>query len=345
MTGRLAPWDDAMDDCNEQARLAALYRYEILDTEPEEAFDRITRLTKTVLQMPIVMVSLADKDRQWYKSCQGIEGGEYPRGDSSFCRHAIKQAEPLVVTDTLLDSRFAENPRVLGTPNIRFYAGVPLRSRDGYNIGTLCSMDTKTRELTLDQVDILRDLAQIVVDELELRLLATTDSLTGSMSRRAFYAEARRDVAQARREGTELSCALIDIDHFKSVNDTYGHGVGDLVLQQVVATVKSELRASDYIGRIGGEEFAVMLPNTSHALALEAMERLRKAVAAAVIEVSGAKIAVTISVGLAARTVVETDVEPLLRRADIAVYQAKSGGRNRTVCNGQEEIVTAKAAA
>lgn len=330
----------------EEARLAALDRYEILDTEPEEAFDRITRLTKTVLQMPIVIVSLADKDRQWYKSSQGVEGTEYPRHDSSFCRHAIKQTEPFIVSDTLEDPRFAENPRVVGAPKVRFYAGVPLRSRDGYNIGTLCSMDTKVRQLSSDQVEILRDLARLVVDELELRLLATTDSLTGAMSRRAFLAEARRDVARAERERDELSCILIDLDHFKSINDTYGHGVGDLVLQRVVAKVKSELRPSDYIGRLGGEEFAVMLPGASQDLALDVAERIRSAVAAMAIQVSAGEIGVTVSVGLATRTPAEKSIELLLENADAALYEAKSGGRNRTVCYAQsDEAVTRGVAA
>jgi diguanylate cyclase (GGDEF)-like protein len=315
----------------EQARLAALRRYEILDTEPQEAFDRITRLTKTVLKMPMVLVNIIDKDRQWFLSRQGVPEKEVPRRDTSFCIHAIKRTEPLIVCDTLEDPRFAENPRVVGKPNVRFYVGVPLRSRDGFNIGTLCSMDTKTRQLSSEQVDIIQDFGQLVMDELELRLLANADSLTGAMSRRFFHAEAEREIARAQRDGTELSCALIDIDHFKTINDTYGHGVGDLVLQRVVATCKSELRASEYIGRLGGEEFAVMLPGTTRDSALEVAERIRKAIAAMVVEVSAGRIQLTVSIGLATRTVVESSIELLLQSADTAVYKAKASGRNRTV--------------
>ncbi len=177
----------------------------------------------------------------------------------------------------------------------------------------------------------MRDLGRLVIDELELMLQANTDSLTGAMSRRSFQTSTEREIARAQRNGTELSCALIDIDHFKSINDTYGHGVGDVVLQRVVATCKSELRASDYIGRLGGEEFAAMLPDASPDSALEVAERIRKAVAAMVVEVSAGKIGATVSIGLATRTAVENNFELLLRRADVAVYKAKSGGRNRAV--------------
>jgi diguanylate cyclase (GGDEF)-like protein len=322
--------DDRTSDA-EHARLAALRRFEILDTEPQEAFDRITRLTKTVLQMPMVLVNIIDKDRQWFLSRQGVPEREVPRRDTSFCIHAIKRTDPLIVCDTLKDPRFAENPRVVGKPNVRFYVGVPLRSRDGFNIGTLCSMDTKTRQLNAEQVNIIQDFGQLVMDELELRLLANADSLTGAMSRRFFQAEAEREIARAQRNGTDLSCALIDIDHFKAINDTYGHAVGDLVLQRVVATCKSELRASDYIGRLGGEEFALMLPGTSRDSALEIAERIRKAVGAMVIEVSAGKIGLTISIGLATRTAGESSIDLLLQAADAAVYKAKASGRNRTV--------------
>jgi len=326
----------------EASRLAALNRFEILDTEPQESFDRITRLTKAVMHMPMVLVNMVDKDRQWFLSCQGVKEREVPRRESSFCIHAIRQTDPLVVNDTLEDPRFVQNPRVVGKPNVRFYIGVPLRSREGYNIGTLCSMDTKPRELTSEQVNIMRDLGQLVIDELELRLLANTDSLTGAMSRRSFYKGAEGEVDKARRHARELSCALIDIDHFKSINDVHGHGVGDLVLQRVVATCKSQLRTSDYIGRLGGEEFAIMLPDASSECALEVAERIRTAVASMTIGESSNEIRVTVSIGLATRAVVEDNIEVLLRNADAAMYKAKALGRNRTVCYTRSDEVPLK---
>ena len=133
-----------MITCNpggESARLAALHRYQVLDTAPEEAFDRITRLAKTVLQMPFCMVSLVDRDRNWFKSKQNVPVDEDKR-EGSFCGHTIESDEPFIVHDARADPRFADNPAVKDAPHIRFYIGVPLRTREGHNIGTLCTLDT-----------------------------------------------------------------------------------------------------------------------------------------------------------------------------------------------------------
>jgi diguanylate cyclase (GGDEF)-like protein len=332
-----------MAACNvggEDARLSALHRFQVLDTEPEEAFDRITRLAKTVLAMPMVVVSLVDQDRQWFKSRQGVEATETAR-NISFCTHTIQDTQTLIVTDALADPRFAQSPLVLGEPHIRFYIGVPLRTRDGHNVGALCSMDTEVRQLSDPQIKILEDLARLVVDELELRLLASTDSLTGAMSRRSFREQTNREIARAKRHSAHLSCALIDVDHFKSINDRYGHGVGDVVLQRVVSICKSELRASDYIGRIGGEEFAVIFPETALMPAFDVAERLRKAIEAAIIEVSGQKIRVTASIGVAEGSGAGRTTDLLLQHADVAMYEAKLAGRNRVIRYAKDEIKSA----
>ena len=322
-----------MNECtfgNEHLRLQALQRYDVLDTAPEEAFDRITRLARTVLQMPIVLVSLVDRERQWFKSRQGMQAAQTPR-NISFCTHTIQSNKLLMVPDTHADARFASNPMVSGPPHIRFYIGVPLRTREGHNIGALCSMDTKPRELTDDQIEMLKDLARLVMDELELRLLATTDSLTNAMSRRAFHEQAARDLTRCNADPRDLACLLIDADHFKSINDKYGHSGGDLVLQEMVSAWHSELNDSDYIGRVGGEEFAVMLPNTSLPAALNTAERLRRVVEDSKIASSSGEIRLTASIGVAMYGPDATTVENLLRNADIALYEAKARGRNRVI--------------
>lgn len=317
----------------EEARLAALHDYDILDTPPEEQFDRITRLAKTVLQMPIVLVSLVDRDRQWFKSNQGLPVSQTPR-DDSFCTYTIEQNEPLIVSDAVLDDRFAGLPMVSGEPHVRFYIGVPLRTKDGHNIGALCAMDSKVRHLSDEQVDIMQDLARLVIDELELRQLATTDNLTGAMSRGAFHEAASRDLLRGRRSKRELSCLIFDVDHFKSINDSHGHAVGDLVLQSIVTVLKAGLRGSDYVGRIGGEEFAVMLPECSLAAAFETAERLRAMLQDTVVRVAQQEIRVTASIGIATSMRSEKSVGDLLQRADEALYAAKLAGRNRSVCFG-----------
>lgn len=154
---------------DEAERLQALKDYEILDTPAEEAFDRITRIASRVLQTPISVISLVDANRQWFKSRQGLDATETPR-EIAFCTHAILQEEVMVVTDATQDPRFKDNPLVTGDPKIRFYAGAPLRTRQGHGIGTLCAIDRRPREITAEQSELLQDLAQLVIDEMELRL-------------------------------------------------------------------------------------------------------------------------------------------------------------------------------
>ena len=151
---------------NEPARLAALRRYQILDTASDEAFERATRMASRLLRVPIALVSLVDESRQWWKSSCGLAGRETPR-DLAFCAHAILSSEVMIVPNATLDARFATNPLVTGEPHIRFYAGAPLRTSDGFNLGTLCVIDTKPRELSADECLLLVDLAAVVVDQLE----------------------------------------------------------------------------------------------------------------------------------------------------------------------------------
>ncbi|WP_429174325.1 PAS domain S-box protein [Aeromonas salmonicida] len=153
---------------DEAERLHLLHALRILDTPSEEVFDRITRLVARILDVPIALVSLVDTDRQWFKSRIGIDVNETPR-ELAFCAHAIAQTSPLIVTDTTQDSRFMSNSLVTGDPNIRFYAGVPLRSIGGLSIGTLCAIDSKPRQLNPGEVSILVDLAALVSKEMQMR--------------------------------------------------------------------------------------------------------------------------------------------------------------------------------
>jgi PAS domain S-box-containing protein len=167
-----APSANSLVPANETERLAALHRYHILDTSAETAFDRITSMAARLFKVPTVLISLVDESRAWFKSSIGFDASEVPR-DATICSFAVLTEEPLIVPDTQLDERFACNPFVLCEPGLRFYAGAPLLSRDGYNLGTLCLLDSVPREpLTAEQEATLVDLAAIVVDELELRLAA-----------------------------------------------------------------------------------------------------------------------------------------------------------------------------
>jgi diguanylate cyclase (GGDEF)-like protein len=321
---------------NGDERLDAHYRMELLDTPAEEAFDRITRLAKSVLEMPIVLVSLVDESRQWIKSTRDLDTGDTPH-DVAFYDHTIRNSEPLIVENALLDERFADNPFVTGEPGVRFYAGVPLRTGDGHNIGTLCAIDLKPRAISDQQLSVLEDLAQLVVNEMELRRIATTDSLTGSMTRRALFEAAERDLALARRKNFDLSCAILDIDHFKSINDTLGHAAGDLVLKEIVNVCRHNLRTSDYIGRIGGEEFAIILQDTGETAAFDIAGRMRSEIEKLAIGFDGKTVPVTASFGVAGLTPAIGSFDDLLREADTALYVAKANGRNQTVGSAEVE--------
>jgi diguanylate cyclase (GGDEF)-like protein len=171
-----------------------------------------------------------------------------------------------------------------------------------------------------------------VADELELRLLAATDSLTGSMKRREFLDVAKADVARAKRHRCPLSCLVIGIDHFKSINDKGGHAAGELVLQHFVSVYKSTLRASDYIGRTGAEEFVVMLPETPLLNALRVAERILENIAASTIDASQHQLTATTSIGVVEYADQTWSLDQLLAAADAAMVDAKKSGSNQAVC-------------
>ncbi|HUD94988.1 sensor domain-containing diguanylate cyclase [Sphingobium sp.] len=321
---------------DEAGRIAALQRYDILDTPAEGAFDKITALVRTLIGVPISAVSLIDTDRQWFKSLNGLDATETERS-VAFCDHSIRQSEPLIITDAQSDLRFRDNPFVTGDPGIRSYAGVPLRTPDGYNIGSLCAVDTRTRDFGPEQVAILAGLAPIVVEQMELRLLAERDGLSGALTRRAFVAEVDKHIALYVRHKRPAALILLDIDHFKRVNDSYGHGAGDRVLEAVSALCRSRSRPSDSFGRLGGEEFALLLPETTESEAMAVANRLRDTIERFEISYEP-PLHVTASFGVAAIGHGRLNSQAWLAAADTALYAAKRGGRNAVVLTPQDTL-------
>jgi diguanylate cyclase (GGDEF)-like protein len=247
---------------NESTRLETLRALNILDTSPEERFDRLTRLAKRLFGVPIALVSLVDADRQWFKSCVGLSASETSR-DVSFCAHAIVSDEILTVPDTLADDRFHDNPLVTEAPNIRFYAGCPLTVPNGSKLGTLCLIDVKPREL-----------ARMAEQELAAVQLATLDDLTLLSNRRGFSALAQHALNVCKRLNKPASLLFFDLNDFKQINDTFGHAEGDRALKTFADILRTALRESDVIGRLGGDEFVALLSDADEAATCEVTERL-----------------------------------------------------------------------
>lgn len=469
-----------------EARIAAVHALNLLDTDPEPAFEDAVQLAATICSTPISLITVLDGKRQWFKSRVGLTVNETPQ-EYAFCAHAIIQPDLFIVEDASHDLRFEENPLVTSDPNIRFYAGMPLRTPDGYSLGTLCVIDTVPRVLTAEQQAALKLLSrQIEVqiamrrqmrglndalvatnrfneqvvdsnvlfqafmdnsplvgymkdaqgrmlyynrlfaerfaitreewigkDDFEiwpeefakgfravdldvlkggelriteetspgpadttlhwrsykfpfdgasgdrllagmsldisieknaeialkksheelhkanekLRELAVTDGLTGLCNRRGFDEQLQIEFRRATRYHSDSSMLLIDVDNFKSFNDTFGHSEGDEVLRRVANLLLTGARATDIVCRYGGEEFALILPNTNLDAAVLLGQRLCSAVASAEWEHRG----VTISIGAAANAGGLPNTAALVRRADLALYEAKARGKNRTV--------------
>ena len=316
-----------LDD--EPGRLAALHRYQVLDTGPERPFETVVSMVEDLLETPICAVNLMDADRQWFKARLGLDICETAR-DIAFCDHAIQQTEPLIVPDALEDPRFADNPMVAGEPHIRAYVGVPLVSPDGYQIGTLCAIDTKPRAFADHEIKLLTQFAKLVIEELELRLQAGTDELTGVMSRRYWMMTVEEEIQRAARNANLLSIAMFDIDKFKRINDTYGHAFGDRVIQSVVNACIEHLRAGSRMGRLGGEEFVLLFTECALDQAVVAAERCRRAIEAIRLTApDGEEVRVTASFGVAPLFSYALSPDDLVEVADRALYRAKHAGRNR----------------
>ena len=262
---------------DEALRVDSLRALEILDTPAEERFDRLTRVAKRLFDVPIVLISLVDSDRQWFKSCIGLDVTQTPR-EISFCAHAILDDGILLVPDAASDERFDDNPLVTGEPHIRFYAGCPLKAPDGSRVGTLCIIDRAPRTFEADDLAMLRDIAHMAERELAAVQVATMDSLTMLSNRRGFEALARHALGVCRRLGHPAVLLYFDLDRFKSINDRLGHAEGDRALFDFARLLASNFRESDVIGRIGGDEFTVLATGSGTAALQSSLVRLRESV-------------------------------------------------------------------
>lgn len=313
---------------NESQRINTLRSLHILDTPPEERFDRLTRLARRLFDVPIALVSLVDSNRQWFKSCSGMGVSETSR-EVSFCGHAILNDQLLMIPDAGSDERFADNPLVVGAPNIRFYAGCPLKVGDGSNVGTLCLIDTRPRTLDAEERGLFRDLASMAEQEIEAVRIATLDHLTQIANRRGFETLAAHSLSICRRMGTPASLLFFDLNQFKAINDGFGHGEGDRALVTFTEVLMSVVREMDTVGRLGGDEFVALLMGSAEQEGRAIVERVHAALTARNAR-DGRGYPISCSIGMTQYDPARhATVQSLLGEADSAMYLHKAAARGR----------------
>jgi diguanylate cyclase (GGDEF)-like protein len=313
---------------SESRRLLDLHNLHLLDTPPEQRFDRLTKLAQRVFNVPIVLVVLLDEHRQWFKSNLGLTMRETPR-HMAFCTHTINYQDILLVPDTLKDPRFQHNPLVTGEPHIRFYAGCPLRVANGNAVGTLCLIDRKPGALNTEDQDLLRDMAHLAEKELQADIQAITDSLTSLLNRRGFESRATDTLQLSIRLRHSAALLFIDLDQFKSINDNHGHAMGDDALRKFADMLRQVFRESDLIARFGGDEFVLLMSNADKQQALDATTRLRQAIAD-LNRQSSFPFSLTYSIGWASLDPDNPqDLQALLAEADSNMYSNRNQSHGR----------------
>ena len=245
----------------EENRLLSLYSLGILDTKPDARFDRLTRIAVKLFDVPISLVSLVDKDRQWFKSCYGLNISSTSRTES-FCSVVIEKNEPMIINDTYEDPRFSHNNLVINEPYIRFYAGYPVKLPDGEIAGTICIIDTKPRFFNNDEYSLLQDLAEIVEDEFKIINEVITDPLTGICNRRSFSLITDEVLQRAKKKKQHFCLIYIDLDNFKEINDNFGHAEGNIALCAFSNILEQQINTKSIVARLGGDEFGVLLPDS-----------------------------------------------------------------------------------
>ena len=332
-------------------RLTALQADGLLDAPAQQALNEVVRLAALCCEAPIALISLVDSGMLVQPPVgSGISCRDHML---PFCAHAIAPpARVMVIPDARRDSRFAANPLVTVPPGMLFFAGSPLISSKGETVGALCIVDHRVRDLTDTQRLMLEGFAAQAIQQLELRssilLLEAklhsqsrfmdqlkneqlelqkqnaTDPLTGLGNRRSFHDRLSLEIARADCTGNRASLVMFDVDHFKSYNDSFGHPAGDVVLKQLADVVLQSCRKEDFAARVGGEEFAVLLPSTTGEEAYAFARWLGRRVQ----RQRWLHRAVTISAGVAVASRGESGLQ-LAARADVALYRSKRDGRNR----------------
>lgn len=331
---------------NEAERLINLQELKILDTPMQTGFERITRLATQLFKVSMAAISLVDQDRVWFKSIQGLDICESPR-ETSFCGHAILQDNVFYIPDVLSDPRFFDNPSVIGAPNIRFYAGYPIKETTGNPLGTMCIFDYVPRNISPSELAFLQDLAalaegeihkykmaysyQEIMSKLDQAYLASmVDPLTQIWNRKGLDYLLKHQMNKEINPGDLLGVALIDIDDFKKINDTHGHLVGDKALKSVAKCLVNFCGNNDAVGRWGGEEFLILISAKNQKYIIGVLEQIRLKIEKLPIVYSKNKILnLTVTMGVTVCSPSKKlSPEILVSLADKALYRGKITGKN-----------------
>ncbi len=326
-------------------RIAALHKTDSFHTPLEERFERITRIGKKLMEVRVAGVTLITNETLWFKSVSGWSITELPLKDS-LAQPMLERGEPLIVPDTHKDLLYKNLPLVVGKPKFRFYAGYPLRDGNGEIIGTFCALDVKPKNADHGLSEVLSDLGQLAERELlttdlwnaqsqlvgklgTARRQALLDPLTRIWNRRGGL-ELLDMVQQESISGREqFAVCLVDIDHFKAINDQHGHGIGDQALRKVAASITASIRPDDIVARYGGDEFLVILRDATPGTCGLVAERIRGKIEDTRVRTDDGSLSMTVSLGMAVSDVSEsTTATQLIERADKALYRIKQRGRN-----------------
>ena len=333
---------------NVSERPYSLHSLDVLGSPLQGKFERITRLATNLFEVPIAFISLKDDQRLLFKSLLGTNVLELSHVEA-FCEYVFLSEDVFMVPETCMDKRFAKNPYVTGTPHIRFYAGYPIQLNH-QNLGTISIVDHKPRFFSPDQLMLLKDVAALIETEIQnyaissdkgklaldldqARLASMIDPLTSLWNRQGMFNILKYRMDEYLLNGTSFAVAILDIDNFKTINDTYGHESGDQTLKAIANTLIEGCRETDAVGRWGGEEFLILInePNVNNVL--EIAERIRSTIETQKVNpLFTPPLDVTVTIGLSSIAPwTYPTLEEMINKADQALYQGKRGGRNQIV--------------
>ena len=333
----------------EDQKSEILQRYQILSEDQSSGPLCVADSIALALRAPFVIAALNRRYRQWYLCEHGLESYLAADLQTYFARMHLSQAR-FDVADIRGEEFFSSNTHGLHIPKFQSIAGVPLTDPNGKRFGTLCVADVKPRQLNETELNLLssfgrlvsndicvrsaaryavRDLIELEHEKCDLFELATIDPLTKALNRRAFMRFSERELARFKRDNGQLATLMLDIDHFKQVNDVHGHATGDKVLSKLVSIAAGVLRQEDLIGRLGGEEFAIVLVDSDANAATGVANRIRQSIKQVKFPSEAGPFNVSVSIGVSEPFYNEASINDAMERADAALYRAKRNGRDR----------------